>query len=320
VHQLDVKTAFLHGDIDTIVYMRQPEGFETGHNLVCWLRKCLYGLEQAPRAWYEKLSAFLEELGFAPNIADPSIWIGAPYGKTIMLSLVVDDTLVTCEDESHTLRLIRTVLDQFDGHTSFAEYYVGMKLNWQEDGTVILTQKPHIEKILKDHFPEGVKPRSTPCAIGFVFTKKGKTLDTRKYNYPAIVGSFLFIACYTRVDIVGIVNRFVKYVSNPTQEMLEGLRHLAGYLLHTINVGLHLSRNSDIVMYAYSDFASCTDTRRSNTGWIFVFFGAAVCWQSKCQTTMVVSTTEAKYQAVSSSAREALWLRQLLPSMGIQLN
>jgi hypothetical protein len=319
VHQLDVKTAFLHGDIDTVVYMQQPEGFETGHNLVCRLKKCLYGLKQAPRAWYEKLSAFLQELGFAPNIADPSIWIGAPYGKTIMLSLVVDDTLVTCEDESHTLRFIRTVLDRFDGHTSFAEYYVGMKLNWQEDGTVILTQKPHIEKILKDHFPEGVKPRSTPCAIGFVFTKKGKALDTRKYNYPAIVGSFLFIACYTRVDIVAIVNRFAKYVSNPTQEMLEGLRHLAGYLLHTINVGLHLGRNSDIVMYADSDFASCVDTRRSHTGWVFVFFGAAVCWQSKCQTTVAVSTTEAEYQAVSSSAREALWLRQLLPSMGIQL-
>jgi hypothetical protein len=319
VHQLDVKTAFLHGDIDTVVYMQQPEGYEIGHNLVCVLKKSLYGLKQAPRAWYAKLSAFLEELGFAPNIADPSIWIGAPYGKTIMMSLVVDDTLITCEDEDHTLRLIGTVLDRFDGNSSLADYYVGMKLNWQEDGTVIITLKAHIEKILKEHFPEGVTPRSTPCAVGFVFTKKGKALDTSKHKYPAVVGSFLWVGCYVRVDIVAIVNRYAKYVSNPTQELMGGLRHLAGYLLHTINVGLHLGRNSDIVMYADSDFASCVDTRRSHTGWVFVFFGAAVCWQSKCQTTVAVSTTEAEYQAVSSSAREALWLRQLLPSMGIQL-
>jgi hypothetical protein len=72
VHQLDIKTAFLHGDIDAEVFMAQPEGYEEGFNLVCRLLKCLYGLKQAPRAWYQKLTSMLTEMGFSASIPDPS--------------------------------------------------------------------------------------------------------------------------------------------------------------------------------------------------------------------------------------------------------
>jgi hypothetical protein len=320
VHQFDIKTAFLHGDIDIDVYMEQPQGFEMGLCLVCKLTKCLYGLKQAPRAWFAKLTQFLETLGLGPSVADPSIWFGKPFGLPVYISLVVDDTLVTSPDESHTRRLIHTILQRFKGEpTSPADWYVGMKLNWQPDGTVILTQRAHIEKILKEHFPEGVTPRTTPVPLTAKFTRKGKALDTRKHNYASVVGAFLFLGSYTRIDIVAIINRYAKYISCPTQELWELIVHTMGYLLHTIDCGLHLGRNHTTVMYADSDYASCIDTRRSHTGWVFILYGSAVCWQSKCQTTVAVSTTEAEYQAVASSAREALWLRQLLPTFGINL-
>jgi hypothetical protein len=173
VHQLDIKTAFLHGDVDVEVYMEQPEGYEEGVNLVCLLTKCLYGLKQAPRAWFAKLTEHLSSLGFESSVADPSLWVGRPYGKWIYISLVVDDTLITGEDESHIKQVISEILNRFEGHASKAEWYVGMKLNWQPDGTVILTQKRHIEKLITEHFPnEKITPRTTPAHAGFKFSKK----------------------------------------------------------------------------------------------------------------------------------------------------
>jgi hypothetical protein len=79
VHQLDIKTAFLHGEIDAEVYMSQPEGYEEGFNLVCRLLKCLYGLKQAPRAWFQKLTSLLSDMGFSATVPDPSLWVGSPH-------------------------------------------------------------------------------------------------------------------------------------------------------------------------------------------------------------------------------------------------
>jgi len=317
VHQLDIKTAFLHGEIDTNVYMQQPEGFQEGTNLVCKLQKCLYGLKQAPKAWYEKLSMHLSDLGFAPATADPSLWIGSPYGKCVFISLVVDDTLITCEDESHTQKVIKAILDRFPGNTSHAQWYVGMKLNWLDDGSVILTQRAHIEKILKDHVLQHIRPCTVPAPTTAKFTKQGHALDASTYHYASLVGALLYLSCYTRPDICAVVNRLAKFISCPTKELWDLAVHLCGYLKYTADFGLHLGRNDTIGMYCDADFASDIDKRRSHTGWVFLLYGSAVCWQSRCQPTVAASTTEAEYQAISMSAREALWLKQLLPLFNV---
>src|SRR5580698_8359262 len=62
IKQFDVKTAFLHGDLDEVIYMSQPEGFEIEGKQVCLLHKSLYGLKQSPRQWRERITAFLATL------------------------------------------------------------------------------------------------------------------------------------------------------------------------------------------------------------------------------------------------------------------
>ena len=184
---------------------------------------------------------------------------------------------------------------------------------------IILTHRAHIEKVLKEHFPDGVTPRTTPTPVGAKFEKAGQALDTNVHRYSSVVGSLLWISTYVRLDCAAVVNRLAKYISQPTQQHWTLVEHLVGYLYNTIDCGLHLGRSNTICMYADSDFASCVDTRRSHTGWVFILYGSAVRWQAKCQATVAASTTEAEYQAVASSAREALWLRQLLPTFGINL-
>jgi hypothetical protein len=312
VRQLDISTAFLHGEIEHEIYMQQPEGYDLGEGKVCKLTKCLYGLKQAPRAWFAKLTDFLRELGFKGSTADPSLWFGDWKGVTVWIAIVVDDTLLTSEDVKITVEVEREILKRFPGKSGEAEWYCGMKLDWQTDGTVRVTQTAHIEQLLARHHLQGIPERSLPMATGVKLTGVGEPLNTREKPFASIVGALLYIACNTRPDIASTVNKLTKYMSKPTTEHWKILIDLLGYLKGTSKMGLHLGRSDTTIGYCDSDFASCLDSRRSHTGWVFQLFGGPICWQSKCQTTVATSTVEAEYQAASAAAREALWLRQLL--------
>ena len=97
LEQLDVKTAFLHGDLQEEIYMEQPEGFEEKgkEKLVCKLKKSLYGLKQAPRQWYHKFDSFMTSNGYKRTVADPCVYFRKfPGDIFIILLLYVDDMLV----------------------------------------------------------------------------------------------------------------------------------------------------------------------------------------------------------------------------------
>ena len=108
VEQLDVKTVFLHGDLEEEIYMHQPEGFmEKGkENLVCRLRKSLYGLKQAPRQWYRKFESFMTDNGYHKTQADHFVFVKKfEGGDCLILLLYVDDMLIVRRDHV-TMRAI----------------------------------------------------------------------------------------------------------------------------------------------------------------------------------------------------------------------
>ena len=95
IEQMDVKTAFLYGNIEEDIYIEQPTGFSTG-NLVCKLKKTLYGLKQSPRVWYDTLATFLKSLGFAPLVSDYSVFTNG----RIIIGVYVDDILIAGPNKS----------------------------------------------------------------------------------------------------------------------------------------------------------------------------------------------------------------------------
>jgi len=165
VHQIDIKIAFLNGEIDTEVYMMQPPGFVEGVNLVCLLLRCLYGLKQAPRQWYELLKQVLQLLGFEPQLCDTSFWVNKKYNCIVYLTSVVDDMLIASADTQLTLNIIKELLSKFKGtHGGIAHHFCGMKLEWMPvQGTFKLSQTAYIEK-LYDTFSQlsHIVPRTTP--------------------------------------------------------------------------------------------------------------------------------------------------------------
>jgi hypothetical protein len=102
VYQMDVKSTFLNGDIEEEVYMEQPEGFslKDNRNYVCKLKKALYGLNQAPRAWYYRLDKFLQDKGFKKGTVDNNLYINSEGDNLLVVLVYVDDIIFGCTNES----------------------------------------------------------------------------------------------------------------------------------------------------------------------------------------------------------------------------
>jgi hypothetical protein len=274
-------------------------------------------LKQAPKAWFAKFTDYLRELGFTASVADPNLWMGDWKGCRVLIVIVVDDTLITSSDVRITKEVEQTILQRFPGSSGDSEWYCGMKLEWQLDGTVRVTQESHVDQILAKLQGHHIPDRKLPMAKGVKLTPEGEPLDTEKFPYASIVGSLLYIACNTRPDIASAVNKLTKFMSCPKKQHWDLLMDLVGYLKGTKSRGLHLGKSDEITGYCDSDYGTDLKNRRSHTGYCFKLYGGMVSWQSKCQQTVATSTTEAEYQAASGAGREALWLRQLYLDLGI---
>jgi hypothetical protein len=305
VHQLDVKTAFLHGDVDVNVYMQQPPGFEEGSNLVCLLKKCLYGLKQAPLAWYRKLTSLLRELGFLPVSADLSFWYCRNVGCIVYLTSVVDDMLIASCNAALTLSIVKKILHVFPGtYKGVADHFVGMKLTWLPDEhAVILNQPAHVDQLLQRFKPanETWYPRSLPmlgdlklCAAGTNLDKTGVPLDTTRYHYRGLIGGLNYLACCTRPDIAYTVGQLAKFANSPTNihwdvaidclKYLMGTKHL-GIKLGHVDACTHPSTEESFpsVTYVDSSYAPGIDDTKSVTGYALFVHGGPVMWASRTQ-------------------------------------
>lgn len=165
---------------------------------------------------------------------------------------------------------------------------------------------------------------STPLAASARLSRTdGTPLDgPGAVTYAEIVGSLLWVSVSTRPDIAFSVGALARYLSCPTTAHLGAAKHVLRYLSGTRSHGIVFQDHGITAITAFcdSDYAACVDTRRSTTGFVFTMYGGAVSWASKLQRTSAVSTAEAEYQAASAVVKEALWLRQLLPHLGIPVD
>ena len=129
ISQMDVKNAFLHGDLHEKVYMQPPPGVDAPPGYVCRLRRALYGLKQAPRAWFERFASVIQAAGFTPSDHDPALFIHlSPRGRTLLL-LYVDDMLITGDDVEHISVLKKQLGEQFQiSDLGPLSYFLGIEV------------------------------------------------------------------------------------------------------------------------------------------------------------------------------------------------
>ena len=327
LEQLDVKTAFLHGDLEEDIYMVQPEGFQVAgkENLVCKLIKSLYGLKQAPRRWYLKFDSFMMKNGYTRSDMDHCCYFKQFDSSYIILLLYVDDMLIAGSNMREINRLKRQMSEEFEmKDMGAAKQILGMSIiRDRSEGTLKLSQEKYIGKLLEKFSIQDAKTRSTPLATHFNLTKKQSPKtdedkkDMAKVPYASAVGSLMYAMVCTRPDIahaVGVVSRFM---SNPGKEHWEAVKWLLRYLKGTSKIALCF-RKKDVILEGFSDadLGGCLDTRKSTTGYIFTLGGTAVSWMSRLQKSVALSTTEAEYMAISEASKEMIWLKNFLEELG----
>eukprot|EP00253_Pinus_taeda_P003845 PITA_03845 len=136
---MDVKFAFLHGDLHEEIYMEQPTGFiQTDSSLVCWLKKSLYGLKQAPQAWYAKMDSFLLETGFSRCHSDNTVYTKKVGKSLIILVLYVDDFIVTGSDPNlinHVKSSLKKKFEMTD--LRHLHYFLGLQVLQSKEGKLL---------------------------------------------------------------------------------------------------------------------------------------------------------------------------------------
>ena len=330
LEQLDVKTAFLHGDLKEEIYMDQPEGFKVKgkEHMVCKLKKSLYGLKQAPRQWYKKFDSFMVGHGYTRTNADHCVYVRKfPNGKFVILLLYVDDMLIVGQDAGVIGNLKKDLFKSFDmKDLGPARQILGMQiLRDRKAKKLWLSQEKYIERVLERFNMKHAKPVSTPLGSHFKLRKKSCSSSKKEKEdiastiYSSAVGSLMYAMVCTRPDIahaVGVVSRFMV---NPGKDHWEAVKWIFRYLRGSSKLCLTFGDSKPILEgYVDADWAGDLDGRKSTSGYLFTFVGGAVSWQSRLQKCVALSTTEAEYIAANEAGKEMLWLKRFLQELGLK--
>nr|MCH9869351.1 hypothetical protein [Serratia marcescens] len=323
LHQLDVKNAFLNGDLQETVYMQQPPGYERkGENLVCSLKKSLYGLKQSPRAWFQKFAAVVCSVGFTRSTADHSIFTKTCTEGIVILLVYVDDIIVTGND-SQGIAAIKHHLSRAFQTKDLGplRYFLGIEVA-RKQNDIFISQRKYVLDILSETGLLGCRPVETPMDPNIKLS--AHTSDppfTDPGRYRRLVGRLIYLTV-TRPDIAYAVSRVSQFMQSPTTTHWEAVIHIIRYLKKAPGRGLHFTPGESLTLQGYSDadWAGSVDDRRSTSGYLIFFAGNPISWKSKKQTTVARSSAEAEYRAMAHLVSEVLWLRALLRDLGVHIN
>ncbi len=326
LHQLDVETAFLHGQLEEELYMNQPEGLDDKTGRVCRLRRSLYGLKQSPRCWNQALHERLLKIGFQQLGADACVYRRRTADGQQVLAVYVDDIVLLARTTAELDYLKKKLAAHFKvkdlGRLS---YILGVKVQNLPTG-IFLSQKAYIDSMLKRFDMQKANPVETPMDSNVVLeVNDGYSQLVDRGYFQQLVGSLLYAAVATRPDIPFAVATCCRFTSEPTAAHLTAAKRVLRYLRGSADYGLFYqqlddSANVNLIGYSDADWAGDRDTRKSTTGHLFLMANAAVSWLSQRQPVVALSSTEAEYVALSSSAQQAIWLRRLLADLGVDMS
>jgi transposase InsO family protein len=318
IHQMDAVTAFLQGDVDKEIFIRQPEGFNDGSGRVCKLKKAIYGLKQSGRMWNMKLDSILKKLGFTQCKMDPCIYY--TNNHNVILAVYVDDILFFYKEEER-FNVIKELLQQNCKMKDLGEAKgcVGIRIT-QNKGEILLDQEVYIGEIIRRFGMMDCKPMGNPCDTNLKLSKSIEGEDlTGQVPYQQAIGALLFVAQATRPDIAFAVNNASRFNNQHNSVHWGAVKRIFRYLKKTEKYKLVFknSTGGELKGFTDADFGSDIDSRKSMSGFVFVFAHAAVSWRATKQSIVSLSSTEAEYIALVSCVQEAIWLKQLCDELGV---
>ncbi|CAL2254987.1 unnamed protein product [Prunus armeniaca] len=320
IYQLDVKSAFLNGELEEEIYVEQPQGFieQGGENKALKLKKALHGLKQAPRAWNSRIDKYFINAGFRRSKSEPTLY-SKTQGKSdiLIVSLYVDDLICTRNNEKIIQEFKKDMMKTFEmSDLGLMHYFLGIEINQEEDG-IFICQKKYTENLLKKFKMYGCKTVATPLITNEKLRKEDGSSKANESVYRSLIGSLLYLTT-TRPDIMYATSLLSRFMQNPSQIHYGAAKRILRYLQGTIDYGIWYKPITDPRLFGYtdSDWAGSVDDMKSTSGYAFTIGSGIFSWSSKKQETVALSSAEAEYVAAASSACQAIWLKRIFEDMG----
>ncbi|GKB43175.1 putative reverse transcriptase domain-containing protein, partial [Tanacetum coccineum] len=319
VYQMDVKSAFLYGTIEEEVYVSQPPGFVDPKfpNKVYKVQKALYGLHQAPRAWYATLSTFLLKSGYRRGTIDKTLFIKKDKKDIMLVQVYVDDIIFGSTKKSWCDEFEALMKSRFQ-MSSMGEltFFLGLQVKQKEDG-IFLSQDKYVAEILKKFDFENVKTASTPIETQKPLVKDEEAADVDVHLYRSMIGSLMYLTA-SRPDIMFAVCACSRFQVTPKTSHLNAVKRIFRYLKGRPKLGLWHPKESsfNLVAYSDSDYAGANLDRKSTIGGCQFLGKRLISWQCKKQTIVATSTTEAEYVAIAHCCGQVLWIQNQMLDYG----
>ena len=322
--QMDVKNAFLQGELEDEVYMRPPPGMEgmVKPGNVLRLRKAIYGLKQSPRAWYHKLSTTLNGRGFVKSEADHTLFTLTSQQGIIVILIYVDDIIITGSDKegiNSTKAFLKATFDIKD--LGELKYFLGIEMCRSKEG-LFLSQRKYTLDLLKEAGDLGGRAAKTPLEEGYKVMREGE-YENKAYgdvkHYRRMVGKLIYLTI-TRPDVCFAVNQVSQHMQAPKMHHWNMVERILRYLREAPGQGVWMgcNKSTEIVGYCDADWAGDRIDRRSTTGYCTFIGGNLVTWKSKKQKVVSCSSAEAEYRAMRKLTSELIWIKGLLKDLGIE--
>ncbi len=320
LEQIDVKSAYLHGKIDTEIYLRQPPGFEdlTHPDKVFLLDGNLYGLKQAAKIWNDNIDDAITSNGLHQVSVDPCIYVKLSNEGILIAELYVDDFLL-----GGTPYLVREFKEHLRKHfpikeLGFPKVIVGIQVE-QQKGEVTLHQSAYLKRLVEDTGMSEANHVHTPIVVPRIPDSNSPLLTPdEKKDYQTILGRIMYATVATRPDLAFATGYLGRYSAASTQENWMMIKRLLRYINGRKENGITYHQGKGTLLleeHVDADWGGSED-RKSTTGYLFTLNGAPISWMSKKQQTVALSSTEAEYIALTQATKEAIWFRAFLKDLG----
>lgn len=313
---LDVKTAFLNGELEEVIYMQKPDCLECSNDDKCKvlkLNRAIYGLKQSSRAWHKKVDNVMLTSGYKNSKLEPCLYTKIVNGLRTIVTLYVDDFFIFSNDSEETKLLKETLSSQFKiKDLGQIKQCLGINVNInKENNFITLSQENYIDQLLFKFNMCESKAVDTPLEVKLNIEKyEGTNSDN---PYQQLIGSLMYLAVLTRPDIAYAVGYLSQFNKCHSDKHWTYAKRILRYLKKTRNLGLKYCKigNVNIQGYVDADWANDPTDRRSYTGFCFMLSGSVISWSCKKQRTVALSSTEAEYMAITEGCREAVFLLNL---------
>ncbi|GJZ61412.1 putative ribonuclease H-like domain-containing protein [Tanacetum coccineum] len=301
------------------VYVSQPPGFvDPDHpKKVYKVVKALYGLHQAPRAWYATLSTFLEKHGYRRGTIDKTLFIKKDKKDIMLVQVYVDDIIFGSTRKSWCDEFEALMKGRFQ-MSSMGEliFFLGLQVKQKTDG-IFISQDKYVADMLKKFDLASVKTAITPMETKMALIKDEEADEVDVHLYRSMIGSLMYLTA-SRPDIMFAVCACSRFQVTPKTSHLNAVKRIFKYLKGKPNLGLWYPRESsfDLEAYSDSDYAGANLDRKSITGGCQFLRSRLISWQCKKQTIVATSTTEAEYVAAASCCGQVLWIQNQMLDYG----